>query len=77
MATFKCCHKCVAPKRHPGCHADCPDYAKDKADYEARVNYLKSTDADKVLMTGCEKYNNETAIHNKKYPKSGRSYIYH
>lgn len=30
------CYKCVAPKRHPGCHATCPDYAKDDAEHQAR-----------------------------------------
>ena len=29
---FKCCHFCVAPKRHPGCHDYCPDYAAEKAE---------------------------------------------
>lgn len=31
---FKACHKCVAPKRHEGCHGHCKDYADDKAAYE-------------------------------------------
>lgn len=68
MASFECCHKCVAPKRHPGCHGHCQDYEDAKAVYEAKTNYLKSTDADKVLMVGSVKYNNQTAIFKKKYP---------
>lgn len=30
------CYGCVAPKRYPGCHATCPDYAKDDAEHQAR-----------------------------------------
>ena len=29
-----CCFGCVAPKRHPGCHGHCPEYAKDKAAHD-------------------------------------------
>ncbi len=28
---IKCCFGCVAPKRHPGCHASCPEYIEEKA----------------------------------------------
>jgi hypothetical protein len=31
---FECCHKCTAPKRHPGCHASCEEYLKAKAEFE-------------------------------------------
>lgn len=31
-----CCKGCVAPKRHPGCHASCPEYFADKAEYDKR-----------------------------------------
>ena len=30
-----CCHGCVAPKRHPGCHDHCPEYIKEKAQHNA------------------------------------------
>ena len=33
---IKCCCGCVAPKRYPGCHDHCPDYAKEKAVYDAQ-----------------------------------------
>ena len=26
MEFFRCCKMCVPPRRHPGCHAGCPDY---------------------------------------------------
>ena len=32
MGMFKCCHPCVPPKRHPGCHDHCPEYAAEKAE---------------------------------------------
>ena len=38
---INCCHYCVAPKRHPGCHDSCPDYAAQKAEHEK----LKAADA--------------------------------
>jgi hypothetical protein len=44
---FNSCYNCKPPKRYPGCHATCPDYAKDKADYEnmkAIVDYEKKMD---------------------------------
>lgn len=34
--TIECCHHCVAPKRHTACWGHCPEYAKEKAEYEAR-----------------------------------------
>lgn len=34
--TIECCHHCVPPKRHPGCHDRCPEYAEEKAVYEQR-----------------------------------------
>lgn len=35
MTTF-CCKGCVAPKRYPGCHDRCPEYLKQKAEYQER-----------------------------------------
>jgi hypothetical protein len=29
------CKDCVAPKRHPGCHATCPEYLRAKAEWDA------------------------------------------
>lgn len=33
---IKCCHHCVAPKRHPGCHDHCPEYIEQRALYDER-----------------------------------------
>lgn len=30
MSLINCCHHCVAPKRHPGCHDSCSDYSAEK-----------------------------------------------
>ena len=34
---IKCCHGCMAPKRYPGCHGTCPEYLKEKAEYDAKM----------------------------------------
>lgn len=32
---IRCCNGCVAPKRYPGCKANCSDYAIDNAFHQA------------------------------------------
>lgn len=34
MMVIKCCKGCVAPKRHTACWDHCPEYQKEKAEYE-------------------------------------------
>lgn len=36
MSKQRSCYGCVPPKRYPGCHATCPDYARDDAEHRAR-----------------------------------------
>lgn len=31
-----CCHHCVAPMRHPGCHDHCDIYQKAKKEHDAQ-----------------------------------------
>lgn len=31
-----CCRNCVAPKRHTACWGHCPDYQKERAEYDAK-----------------------------------------
>ena len=51
QSTIECCHYCVAPKRYPGCHDHCPEYQKQKAEYEARkVAYY----GDRNIITGLD-----------------------
>ena len=38
---IRSCNGCVAPKRHPGCHATCEDYLKEKAQDEAERAALR------------------------------------
>ena len=40
MYDFACCHTCVAPKRHLGCHGHCPEYKEAKDAWEAKKNRL-------------------------------------
>lgn len=34
-STIRCCRDCVPPKRHSACWGHCPEYLKEKAEYEA------------------------------------------
>lgn len=36
MPGFECCHHCIAPKRHPGCHGTCPEYKEARAEHDAK-----------------------------------------
>ena len=42
---IKCCHFCVAPKRYPGCHGTCPEYLKERAEYDKRKDARDKKDA--------------------------------
>lgn len=51
MNYFKCCLKCVPPKRYPGCSIKCEEYIKEKDRYnfdkkKARVGSI----SDKYFM---------------------------
>ena len=46
---IKCCHNCVAPKRHTACWGHCPEYLAEKEQYEKQ----------KELDTKQRKVNNE------------------
>ena len=35
-STISCCHYCVPPKRHTACWDHCPEYLKQKAEFEAK-----------------------------------------
>lgn len=35
MNYFECCHKCVPPKRYPGCSGTCPEYKKARSKFDA------------------------------------------
>lgn len=36
MQGAECCRYCKPPKRTPGCHGQCPEYKKWRAEYDAR-----------------------------------------
>lgn len=47
--TISCCRDCVAPKRHTACWGHCPEYLKERAEYDARkavVDKQKKTKTD-------------------------------
>ena len=46
-----CCNGCIAPKRHPGCHGHCPEYRKEKAEYEA---HKAKVDKQKAIKRGLD-----------------------
>ena len=50
MNTIECCKSCVAPKRHIGCHAVCPEYIAEKTAYEEiRSNAMKKKKNDEAV----------------------------
>lgn len=49
-STIQCCHHCVPPKRHTACWDHCPEYAKEKAEYEERkAAYFGNTEINSGL----------------------------
>ena len=55
---FKACHECVAPKRCPGCHDICPEYATEKVAYEAIKNSLRQEkEVDAVIRAASTRIN--------------------
>lgn len=63
---IKCCAGCVPPKRHSGCHSTCPDYKKDKAQYEAQKERWYKTKRDECDVIDYQ------VRHNDKLRKSKR-----
>jgi hypothetical protein len=35
-STISCCRYCVPPKRHTACWDHCPEYLKERAEYDAK-----------------------------------------
>lgn len=52
MKIYYTCSECVAPKRHPGCHATCPEYQKDKELYRSLKDQKRSLDIKEDVMKG-------------------------
>lgn len=67
MNPFECCHKCVAPKRHPGCGGSCEEYKKAKAVHEAKKQQrLEVLTSEHTVKTVLSKYRPA------KYSKTGK-----
>ena len=49
-STITCCRHCVPPKRHTACWDHCPEYLKEKAEYEAiKAEHRKKAEIDRGL----------------------------
>lgn len=53
---IRCCYECVPPKRHPGCHATCEEYLKQKAEHDA---YKDRENAERRRQDDVTKYDVE------------------
>lgn len=50
---IRCCKDCIAPKRHPGCHATCQEYIDEKAKYTVeKAKERKAMDKERI----CDEY---------------------
>ena len=67
MGVINCCHYCVAPKRHPGCHSNCPEHAAEKAEYDR----LKAADDEKRKAHN-NIYNQKADVITKAIKRHGR-----
>lgn len=64
--TFECCHHCVAPKRHPGCHDICKEYISVKsAIKEKKEREVAQHEATDYIRARIRKAKNESAIGRK------------
>lgn len=54
---FSSCYRCEPPKRHPGCHATCPEYIEDRKAYDTMkeaVEYEKKLNT-AIVTPGLER----------------------
>ena len=45
MDFFECCHTCPATERHPGCHATCGTYKKQRLLLDAQNEAIRKASA--------------------------------
>lgn len=65
---FECCHICVPPKRCPGCHDRCPDYAEAWILFEAKKSILEADrEAREYTKYTISKTQNDAAKKNAKW----------
>lgn len=60
---IKCCHHCQS--RYPGCHAQCPQYQKEKAQYEIDKAKVKENMAQAPRM-GKHEFDMLACMHRKR-----------
>jgi len=54
------CRYCVAPKRHPGCHAECPEYKEWDAEHQQHLEEVRKKKQEESV--GCLPYNTQCRI---------------
>ena len=67
MNPFECCHFCVPPKRHTGCHSTCPEYKEARA-IQDEINYIRDLGKD----TKAYVKNSQEKHFRKKHLRKGR-----
>ena len=65
--SFKSCKYCEPPKRRPGCHAHCPEYLEESAEYR---NKKSIADKERDIQQGIIQQRNEAAY--RAYRRSSR-----
>ena len=69
--TIYSCRYCVAPKRHPGCHGNCPEYLAEKSKHdELKAAYDKK----RAVEFGVDSQRGEGAYKAMKRRRKGKFY---
>ena len=71
-SAFNCCRYCIPPKRNPYCHSICPDYLKEKADFEAKMEKVR---AERAINSGLYEQRTKKVIKAFKEQKRGRKFF--
>lgn len=72
---FKACEKCVAPKRHIGCHGTCEEYLGEKKRWE-EIKEAANVDIDArcYAYSGTTKRKDKAAMAGKRRVRTRRNY---
>lgn len=71
MTTFSCRY-CTAPKRQPGCHGTCPEYLKEKAEYNERKEQF---DKERAVKNGLFSQRDDAVRKAQKSKRGGYSHV--
>lgn len=65
MGVIRCCRGCKPPKRNPYCHTNCPEYLKEKAEWEElrqkdeqqkQIDYELDSQREKAVYTAKKRW---------------------